>query len=273
MKKAVIFDLGGVIACEDWDSYGETVWKKLVDFLGVAEEKATEKFHEFYHDRGLELGRSTENDYFSMLAGLSPRKLSETEVRYFYYSLFYVHEEMVRFIRRLSKRRELYLLANDVGPWFDYKLEKFGLRPLFRKVFCSAYIGFRKPDRRVYEYVLDNIGKRPEDIIFIDNLERNLITAGEMGIRTILYDNLDHLKRDLRKMGINLTHRKKTKGGAGKKGARKKVAGIKKGTKRKKKTRKGVKRRKKLTRIKKTPRKRAGRISGKKRKSPGRKKG
>ncbi len=220
MKKAVIFDLGGVIACEDWDVHGEKVWKKLVGFLGITEKKAKEEFDEFYHGKGLELGRSSENEYFSMLARISPRKLSETDVRYFYYSLFYVHEDVVKFIHRLSKTREIYVISNDVGPWFDYKMEKFGLRPLFRKVFCSAYVGFRKPDRRIYEHVLKSIGKGPEEVVFVDNMERNLITAREMGMKTILYEHLDGLKREFRKMGINLAPRRKTKAGTGRKKAK-----------------------------------------------------
>ncbi len=202
--RAIIFDLGGVIACEDWDSYGETVWKNLAEFLGMEEKEVGKIFHKYYRDVGLESGKGSETEYFSELAGASPENLSENDVRDYYLSLFYAHGEVLELVRKLSGSYPLYMISNDVASWFDFKVRKFGLRPLFKGLFCSGHIGYVKPDPRIYEYALSKIPENPGECVFIDNLERNLHPAERLGVKTILFRSAGQLREDLGKMGIKI---------------------------------------------------------------------
>jgi epoxide hydrolase-like predicted phosphatase len=202
MIKAVIFDQGGVIACEDWNVNREHVFSKLIKLIDADVEKAHELFDFYYHDKGLVYGRGDEDEFFSELVKLSPNVVSSVEAKKLYYTLFYLHEDVFRFARRLSKKHALYMLSNDVKPWFDYKARKFGFRKVFRKLFCSADIGMKKPEARIYEYVIKELGIAPQEILFIDNQENNVNGAQSAGMNTILFVSLGQLKNDLERFGI-----------------------------------------------------------------------
>ncbi|MBN2043040.1 MAG: HAD-IA family hydrolase [Candidatus Aenigmarchaeota archaeon] len=202
MIKAIIFDLGGVIACEDWDSYGETVWQKMAEFLEISHDQLGVLFHKFYRDEGLRLGRGSETEFFSELADISPNEISENDVKDFFYSLFYAKDEMVLFVKKLSLKYPLYMISNDVAQWFDYKIEKFGIKKYFRHLFCSGNIGYAKPDPRIYEYALSKIPEAPIECVFVDNIERNLPPMKELGVKTILFSGVEKLKEELEKLGI-----------------------------------------------------------------------
>ena len=41
----------------------------------------------------------------------------------------------------------------------------------FNKVYCSSQIGARKPAAEAYERVLQDAGLKPEDAVFVDDIE------------------------------------------------------------------------------------------------------
>ena len=47
----------------------------------------------------------------------------------------------------------------------------------FDYVYLSFEIGIRKPDRKIYEYVLNDLKTLPENILFIDDDTNNILTA------------------------------------------------------------------------------------------------
>lgn len=67
----------------------------------------------------------------------------------------------------------------------------------FPRTFFSGQLGMTKPDRRVFEHVLDELHARPEDSIFIDDNASNVDTAQALGIRTVAYSPETDLRRAL----------------------------------------------------------------------------
>jgi putative hydrolase of the HAD superfamily len=55
----------------------------------------------------------------------------------------------------------------------------------FDLVLESSKAGFRKPDPRFYDSACDQLGIRPEEAVFLDDLGVNLKPARAMGMRTI----------------------------------------------------------------------------------------
>lgn len=56
---------------------------------------------------------------------------------------------------------------------------------LFDGVVISGEEGIRKPSRRMYELGAERAGAKPEDCVYVDDLELNLVPAREMGMATI----------------------------------------------------------------------------------------
>ncbi len=67
----------------------------------------------------------------------------------------------------------------------------------FDYYFLSFQIGFEKPDKRIFDYVLDNTTYAKEEILLIDDKESNVTSANEFGIKAIKFSNVTQLIRDL----------------------------------------------------------------------------
>jgi len=57
-----------------------------------------------------------------------------------------------------------------------------------------------KPELAIYRLTLKKLEVNPEESIFVDNKEVNLIPARELGMQTILFQNPEQLKNDLQKI-------------------------------------------------------------------------
>ena len=83
-----------------------------------------------------------------------------------------------------------------------YRIEKFGLRPMFRVFFSSCFVGLRKPEREIYRLALETTQFPAEQCCFLDDRAINLEGATQFGMQTILVRSLDQMKDDLAKLGV-----------------------------------------------------------------------
>ena len=54
----------------------------------------------------------------------------------------------------------------------------------FNHIFESSNLAMRKPEKKIYNYVLKNLGVKAEEILFIDDLGINLKPARLLGFHT-----------------------------------------------------------------------------------------
>ncbi|HDS07675.1 MAG TPA: HAD family phosphatase, partial [Bacteroides sp.] len=94
-------------------------------------------------------------------------------------------------LKKLSERYGLYMLSNTCpmhAPVFEKMfLDASGIsmRDLFKKIFYSFEIGYHKPDREAFEYVIRHAGIIPEETFFLDDNIHNIKTSQELGFRAI----------------------------------------------------------------------------------------
>jgi putative hydrolase of the HAD superfamily len=63
------------------------------------------------------------------------------------------------------------------------------LRGHFDAFFESSLLGLRKPDPRIYTHACDALGVLPEQVIFLDDIGRNLKPARALGMTTLKVDD------------------------------------------------------------------------------------
>lgn len=90
----------------------------------------------------------------------------------------------------LVKKYSLALLSNDVKEWSEYLRNRFNLNGFFKYSIISGNVGFRKPDIRIYERLLNELGAVPSDCVLVDDRIKNLQQASELGMNTILFDRI-----------------------------------------------------------------------------------
>jgi putative hydrolase of the HAD superfamily len=85
----------------------------------------------------------------------------------------------------LSNAPEPLARAIDRSPWSQY----------FDHRYYSCRLGAAKPDPRVFQLVLSDLGVPPEEVLFIDDRSENTRTARDLGMRTITFTSASALDR------------------------------------------------------------------------------
>ena len=84
---------------------------------------------------------------------------------------------------------DVWCLSNDVSRWSLKLRKRFALQDLFVDFVISGDIGFRKPSKQAYRYLIDQIGRVPD--LFVDDRARNVAAAQCAGIRSVVFGSDD----------------------------------------------------------------------------------
>ncbi len=193
MIEAVISDFGGVLTSPLLDSF--TAFQEAsglsLEQLGMAMAKIFERdgVHPLFE---LETGRMTEAAFLETLgAQLSAQLGREVELRGFgerYFEHLHPNQEMIAFMRTLAARGyRLAICTNNVREWEQRWRAKLPVDELFEVVVDSAFVGARKPERRIYELTLERLGIEPAAALFVDDVEVNCQAARELGMRSVWF--------------------------------------------------------------------------------------
>ncbi|HUI27661.1 MAG TPA: HAD family hydrolase [Candidatus Kryptonia bacterium] len=96
--------------------------------------------------------------------------------------------ETLRHLRDHGQR--LGLLTNGSSEFQRRKIERFDLGRFFDVILIEGDLGFGKPDHRVFQRALDELGAAPADAWMIgDNLEWDIEPAQQLGILDVWVDH------------------------------------------------------------------------------------
>lgn len=102
-----------------------------------------------------------------------------------------------------EKGYRLGLLSVQGKEWANYVEEKFGYHRLFHSVLYSFEVAVSKPDKKAYQIILERLKAKPDECVFIDDHQKNLVPAEELGMKTILFTGPEKLREDLKALGIS----------------------------------------------------------------------
>jgi putative hydrolase of the HAD superfamily len=94
-------------------------------------------------------------------------------------------------IELMSRARDnnisVWCLSNDVGRWSDKLRKNLGVEKYLDGSVISGHVGIRKPDKEIYEILINISGCNIEDVLFVDDREKNVIASREAGIETVMF--------------------------------------------------------------------------------------
>jgi putative hydrolase of the HAD superfamily len=108
---------------------------------------------------------------------------------------------VIDLMKRLRKKHKIVLLSNNTI-WLDELDKKYGIYKNFDLVLSSHTVRMQKPDRKIFELLIRKSKAKPGEIVFIDDQERNLASARQMGMNCILFRNVGQLRRELASYGV-----------------------------------------------------------------------
>ena len=97
-------------------------------------------------------------------------------------------DDNVAIVERLKAQgRPVYALTNYPKHKFELTRPVYPILDRFDEIVVSGREGVTKPDPRIYEILFERAGRKPEDLLFIDDAPRNIEAARTLGMDTILY--------------------------------------------------------------------------------------
>jgi putative hydrolase of the HAD superfamily len=199
--RAIFWDVGGVLLTNAWDR--------------TERAKALEHFHldaEEFHDRhemvvsSFERGKITLDEYLDRTVFYRPRPFERDAFRDYMFSLSQPFPEVLQFAQALTDSGKCFMgtINNESRELNNQRIEKFGLRKIFRLFISSCYVGFRKPERDIYRLALETTQIPAEDCCFIDDRALNLECAAKLGMHTIEMKGLEQLRGELAQLGATV---------------------------------------------------------------------
>jgi len=193
--KTIFFDIGGVLVKVDSSASIQELSQKL----GVSPEKIRQGMTRQLLNE-YEKGHLTSNQFYEQLLINYDSKLTmdmETFKAYWLDVLFPLTES-VDFLQRATKDFPVWLLSNTNDFHYDLLNRDFPFMKWVNGGTYSFMVGSMKPEPLIYEIAIQKSGFRPEEILFIDDLEVNVQAARDQGIRTIHYVDFPSFCRELR---------------------------------------------------------------------------
>jgi putative hydrolase of the HAD superfamily len=197
--RALFWDVGGVLLTNAWD-HNERA--KALDHFNLDAEEFHAR-HEMVVS-SFERGKLTLDEYLDRTVFYGERAFTHEAFREFMFSLSRPFPENLAFAQSLANSGKYFMgtINNESRELNDYRLEKFGLRKIFRLFVSSCFVGLRKPERDIYRLALEITQIPGEECCFIDDRALNLECAKELGMHTIEMKGLEWLRSELAKFGI-----------------------------------------------------------------------
>jgi putative hydrolase of the HAD superfamily len=94
------------------------------------------------------------------------------------------------------------LLSNSWGGGYPTEL----FPDMFDAVVISAEVGMRKPERRIFLHAAEVLGLRPEECVFIDDIQANITAAEQVGYTGVLHTTAESTSARLTELlAVSLT--------------------------------------------------------------------
>jgi putative hydrolase of the HAD superfamily len=100
-----------------------------------------------------------------------------------------LNDGFLEFVRSVKKQYKLAIISNDSSRWSKYLRDKFDINQYFDVISISGDLKIQKPDERIFQLTIQQLGCKAEDCYYIDDREGNLEAAGRSGMKAILFNS------------------------------------------------------------------------------------
>ena len=189
-RKALIFDMGGVLVDLDIEdckrAFKEDLgYDRIDEIIDPCHQKG------IYGD--LEEGLISPEEFRNAVLAESRQGARPEDVdKAMWHILVGMEPYKADLLKRLSESYELYMLSNNNGICLPRSRRIFAdagvpLDDIFRKCYFSFEMKALKPSEAFYKAVMEDIGLEREDMLFIDDSQKNVDGALAAGLPAVFY--------------------------------------------------------------------------------------
>lgn len=201
--KYIIFDLSevliqGLVGTE----------KTIVLELSVTEfvtEIEVESAFSGNHFEKLMVGQISENEYLSTILKKSRWNITINRLKELIRDNFCTEiANTVPIARNLSEQYPLILLSDHGKEWIEFIESYHSFLKIFSNKFYSYNLGSTKKNHYTFLNVLNELQAKPNECLFIDDNEGNVLRSQTLGIEGIIFKDAKQITAELFKRGICL---------------------------------------------------------------------
>ncbi len=194
--RAVLFDFGGVLVRTEDDS-GRRRWEER---LGLPRRELERVVFESDVSLRAMRGQEPEEAVWQNVAQVLRLGAAElAELRRDFWAGDRLDMRLFAFLRSLRPRYRTGLISNAWESARAVFTGKYGLGQVLDVLVISAEEGVVKPEARIYHIALERLGVRPEEAVFVDDLEENVIGARKVGLHGIHFRETDQVIAEVRR--------------------------------------------------------------------------
>lgn len=198
--KAIGFDYSGVIA----DIPGSEFNKRVAELLSVDEKTFQDVYFEFNHLMNNKI-LSCQDFWKKVTEELGAHDKYENLIKFIKeLPRHEINNQIIGLVDQLRVNGYKVGLLSNNDVTAANRFRETGLADHFDAVVVSAEIGYSKPHPKAFEIFIKQIGIMANELIYIDDTEKSLTTAKEVGYHPILFTNYDSLLYDLGVLGIKI---------------------------------------------------------------------
>ena len=202
--EAIVSDFGGVLTTPLLTSF-----MAIQNEIGISPENLGKGMRTLTEEAGenplyaLERGELAEVDFLAQLTdALEPvlgRRPRMHRFREIYFEALHPNQPMIELMRELkSAGLRMAMLTNNVREWEPLWRSMLPVDEIFETVVDSGFVGCRKPEARIYEMTLEQIGLPAEACLFVDDLPHNCDGAREAGMNAVHFRDNEQAIAEIR---------------------------------------------------------------------------
>ncbi|TAH41196.1 MAG: HAD family phosphatase [Bacteroidetes bacterium] len=191
--RSIIFDLGGVLFDINYQNIIDS-FKKLG--LGDFDAKYTQLKQDHLFDE-LETGNISASEFRNRIREIAGKDLNDDEINNAWNSILIgFPKKNIDLLVGLKDSYRIFLLSNTNE--IHEKAYKAMLRnqygnevldELFEKIYLSHRVHLRKPNKEIFQLVIDENNLNVEETLFIDDSPQHIEGAKQVGLQAILLKN------------------------------------------------------------------------------------
>lgn len=204
MIKAIVFDWGGVLI--DYPVSASILY--CAGVLNVDKKLFEQTFKQFV--TAFQKGEITEDylwDNICKILGIQ-KPTTPSLCREAFHNAYIPKKEMFRLATNLKNNGyKIGFLSNTEFPMMKYfKKQHYDV---FDVTVFSCVEGIMKPEKRIYEILLERLGVEAYEAVLIDDIKEYINAAQDIGMNGILFENPQQVMRGLGRFGVKINKKLK----------------------------------------------------------------
>jgi putative hydrolase of the HAD superfamily len=189
---AVFFDYDGVLTIDKTGT--DSICNYISRKINIEKSLFEKEYRKYNND--LNYGRITHAEIWEQLCINIGMNIPIT-ILYDSFIQAPINEMMYKLVLKIKQNLKTGLITDNKIDRMRYIRDHYELNKFFDIIAVSGELGYGKESEKIFLKVLDELKIKPEESIFIDNQENNLIFPQKIGINTIYYNDIE---RDINKL-------------------------------------------------------------------------